>query len=439
MPTPTGARPRLLAAQAAAAVLDSGQSLDGLLAQRAAELDLGRDRALARRLVHVLMRDWPAVNALVSLLLTRKPARRDRLVHFILAVALAELREQREPPHAVVHAAVEAARLARLGHLSGLVNGVLRNYLRACDEWQARLPDDAVHRLGYPAWLVERLQTDWPQDWETVLAGGNASPPLWLRVNRRHWTRDAAAAALAEVGFESLASPNLPDALRLAHRVAIGRLPGFETGGLSVQDAAAQLTLEYLRPEPGQRVLDACAAPGGKAAHVLERADVELTAVELDAGRLERTADTLGRLGLSARLVQGDAAEPSAWWDGQPFDRILIDAPCSATGVIRRHPDIRWLRRAGDIDPLVDLQSRMLAALWPLLKPGGILVYVTCSVLKAENAGQASRFLELHADARAIEHASLPGRAQAPGRQILPGEDGMDGFYHVAFERLHPG
>jgi len=437
MPTQTGARPRLLAARAAEGVLDRGQSLEADFAERVAALEDARDRALARRLVHALMRDWPAANALVGLLLERKPARRDRLVHFILALALAELREGREPARAVVHAAVEAARLNGLSHLSGLVNGVLRNYLRSSHELLSRLPDDAVHRFGYPGWLVEHIQTDWPEDWPAVLAAGNQSPPLWLRANRRYWTPAAAQAALAEAGFESSSDPRLPDALRLDQRVAIRRLPGFAEGSLSVQDGAAQLTLEYLQPASGQRVLDACAAPGGKAAHVLERADVDLIAVELDAARLARTAETFKRLHLPARLVQGDATDPSAWWDGQPFDRILIDAPCSASGVIRRHPDIRWLRRPSDIDTLVELQQRMLAALWPLLKPGGILVYVTCSILKAENVRQASRFLELHADARAIEHASLPGRAQDPGRQILPGEADLDGFYHVAFERLH--
>ena len=439
MPTPTGARPRWLAARAAAAVLDRGESLDAQSAGHLAELDQARDRALARRLTHALMRDWPAVNALVSQLLKRPPVRRDRLVHFILAVALAELREAREPPRAVVHAAVEAVRMAGLSHLSGLVNGVLRNYLRASDAFLSLLPEDAVHRFGYPAWLVERIQRDWPDDWSSVLAAGNDPPPLWLRVNRGHWTRAEAALALAEAGFETRAPPELPDALQLMQRAAIRQLPGFAEGGLSVQDAAAQLTLAYVQPEAGQRILDACAAPGGKAAHLLECAEVDLTAVELDATRLARTAETLDRLGLRARLIQADAACPDEWWDGQPFDRILLDAPCSASGVIRRHPDIRWLRRAADIDPLVDLQQRLLAALWPLLKPGGMLVYVTCSILKAENVWQASRFLELHADARAIEPASLPGRAQGPGRQILPGDDGMDGFYHVAFERLCAG
>lgn len=425
----------MLAARAAASVLDHGQSLDGGFAERA-ELDDPRDRALARRLVHVLMRDWPAADRLVGLLLQRKPAQRDRLIHFILALALAELREGREPAHAVVHAAVESSRLAGLARLSGLVNGVLRNYLRRTDAFLGQLPDDAIHRYAYPRWLVERIRSDWPEDWESVLAAGNQAPPLWLRVNRRHWSRAAAQNALSEAGITAQAPTGLPDALCLEHRAAIRDLPGFEQGGLSVQDGAAQLAVEYLQPQSGMRVLDACAAPGGKAAHILERAELDLTAIELDPERLARTAATLDRLQLKARLLVGDAADPAAWWDGQPFDRILIDAPCSASGVIRRHPDIRWLRRPGDVARLVALQQRMLAALWPLLKPGGILVYVTCSILKAENVLQAKHFLETHADARAIEHASLPGRAQDCGRQILPGEAGLDGFYHFAAERL---
>ena len=426
-----------MAARGAAAVLDRGESLDMAMAAGLAGLGSARDRALARRLAHALMRDWPAVNALIGRLLEREPARRDRLVHFILAVALAELRQAREPAHAVVHAAVEATRAGGLSHLAGLVNAVLRNYQRRSQELLRHLPDDPGHVFGYPGWLVARIQADWPQDWPAILEAGNQSPPLWLRVNRCYWSPEAAQAALAEAGFTAGLVAGVPDALLLAQRVAIAALPGFAEGGLSVQDGAAQISAEYLQLAAGQRVLDACAAPGGKAAHVLERVAADLTAVELDPGRLARTAETLERLQLKARLVQGDAAEPAAWWDGRPFDRILIDAPCSATGVMRRHPDIRWLRRAADIDALVDLQSRMLDALWPLLKPGGILVYVTCSILKAENVEQASRFLERNADARAIEPPALPGRAQDCGRQILPGEAGMDGFYHVAFERLH--
>jgi 16S rRNA (cytosine967-C5)-methyltransferase len=261
-------------------------------------------------------------------------------------------------------------------------------------------------------------------------------PPLWLRVNRRHWSREAALDALSGAGLSAQAPDNFPDALLLEQRAAIGDLPGFAEGGLSVQDGAAQLVVEELALADGLRVLDACAAPGGKSAHILERADVELTALDIDAKRLERIGEGFDRLGLQGRLLAGDAADPESWWDGKTFDRILIDAPCSATGVIRRHPDIRWLRRASDIEALIATQQRILDALWPLLEPGGILVYATCSVLVAENSGQIRSFLERHTDARVIEHTELPGRPANPGRQLLPGDADCDGFYCLAARRL---
>ncbi|MFW5816104.1 MAG: 16S rRNA (cytosine(967)-C(5))-methyltransferase RsmB [Wenzhouxiangella sp.] len=436
MPTPTGAEPRLAAATAAAAVLDRGRALDEALGDTLVGLSAPRDRALARRLSHALMRDWPAANFLVGQLVRRRPARRDRLVHFILAVALVELRQAREPARAVVYAAVEAAARGGLKHLRGLVNAALRSYQRRRGELEAALPADPVHRFGYPEWLIEAVRRDWPADWERILGEGNASPPLWLRVNRRRWSVEQARQALAEAGLETHAVAGLPDALVLHQRVAISQLPGFADGRLSIQDGAAQATVEYLRLAPGLRVLDACAAPGGKSAHALEREDLDLTAVEIDPQRLERVSATFARLSLSARLLAGDAARPQRWWDGQPYDRILIDAPCSASGVMRRHPDIRWLRRASDLAGLVELQAQMLDAVWPLLKPGGILVYATCSIFKAENETQAQRFLEQHADARTFHLPHLPGQLQPHGRQVLPGEADMDGFYHLAVERM---
>ena len=437
MPTPTGAEPRLVAARGAAAVLDQGRALDEALSGPLQQMAAARDRAQARRLANALMRDWPAADHLVRSLLRRKPARRDRLVHFILAIALVELREAREPARAVVYAAVESAGLAGLGHLRGLVNGVLRSYQRRRLELDALEPDDPVRQTGYPAWLIDLVRSDWPTQWKLILEAGNRAPPVWLRVNRRFWSRDEAQRTLAQAGVETTAPAHSPDALILQQRMAIGSLPGFAEGSLSVQDGAAQAVVEYLQLQPGLRVLDACAAPGGKAAHALERTDLDLTAVDADPQRLEQVANTLTRLGLQANLVHGDAAEPQGWWNGQAYDRILIDAPCSATGVIRRHPDIRWLRRREDIAALVTLQARLLARLWPLLKPGGILVYATCSILRAENERQIQSFLEQHTDARALQHDTMPGCRQSFGRQILPGEDGMDGFYHVAVERLH--
>jgi 16S rRNA (cytosine967-C5)-methyltransferase len=433
---PSASGPRLAAAQALMQVLDHGQSLDAVLDQLVSALENSRDRSLARRLCHGVLRDWPALNRILDQLLKKPPARRERVVFFVLAVGLSELRDGREPDHAVVHSAVEAVRSGSLHRLASLTNAVLRNFLRQRERLEQGLDDDPVCRWGYPRWLIERVQADWPQDWSRILQAGNQPPPLWLRVNRRHWSREQACRALQEAGHEVMVPDGLTDALALGQRAAVSRLPGFAEGGLSVQDGAAQLSVEYLDLADGQRVLDACAAPGGKSAHMLERAAVDLTAIDIDSQRLARVAENLDRLQLKARLMAADAASPADWWDGQPFDRILIDAPCSATGVIRRHPDIRWLRKADDIDTLATVQSSLLDALWPLLAADGILVYATCSVISAENHQQVRSFMERHEHLDIIEHEQLPGQAMSPGRQILPGEMDLDGFYHCAVRRL---
>jgi 16S rRNA (cytosine967-C5)-methyltransferase len=428
---------RAAAARSLRRVLDQGQSLDAALDQELEGVDKGPDRALARRLCYTVLRDWPAVQGLSAALLDRPPAQRDRLVLFVLAVALAELREAREPDHAVVHSAVELTRALGLGRMAGLVNAVLRRYRREEEALHRALGASEVIRTGHPAWLIRRIHEDWPEQADAVLHNNNQPPPLWLRVNRRHWSRGHAMTALQEAGLNpEIPELPLPDALVLRQRARISDLPGFQAGGLSVQDGAAQLTAEYLDLRDGLRVLDACSAPGGKAAHILERADVDLVALDVDGHRLARLDEGLKRLGLSARLVEGDGCDPSAWWDGQLFDRILIDAPCSATGVIRRHPDIRWLRKPTDIEPLVATQRSLLEALWPLLAPGGILVYSTCSVLAVENERQAAAFIESRDHCEPIEHADLPGRCRRVGRQILPGDLDLDGFYHVAVRRL---
>jgi 16S rRNA (cytosine967-C5)-methyltransferase len=414
--------------------MDRGTALDEALDPLTGKLAGSRDRALARRLANALMHDWPAVQCIIARLLKRRPSKRDRLVEFVLAVALLELRQAREPGRAVVHAAVESIALSGLIHLRGLVNAVLRNYQRRKAEIDAGIPDDPEHRFGYPTWLVDRIRADWPDGWQEILIAGNSPPPLWLRVNRRHWSVAEAQQALAGAGAAARQIPELADALILEHRAAVSELPGFEEGGLSVQDGAAQATVEHLRLQPGHRVLDACAAPGGKSAHILEREDVELTALDVSDHRLARVRANFQRLGLKARVIAGDATCPEQWWDREPFDRILIDAPCSATGVIRRHPDIRWLRRASDLGELVQIQAQMLESLWPLLKPGGILVYATCSILNAENEAQAERFQNQHADARILQRSDRPGL----GHQIQTGQADMDGFYHLAVERL-PG
>ena len=433
-----GALPRLQAARAIQGVLDGGQALEAALEPLLAPLTEARDRALARRLCHALLRDWPAIDYALKQLLRKPLARRVRTARFVLAIGLAELRQRREPDHAVVHCAVEAARLGGFAPLAGLVNAVLRNYLRRRESLEPQQALDPVLRWGYPGWLIEQIRADWPAEWECILEAGNQPPPLVVRVNRRYWTREQARTALHAAGVDSEAPPLAADALILDRHAHVSSLPGFAEGGLSVQDGAAQRAVEHLELVDGLRVLDACAAPGGKAAHILERARVDLTALEVDPPRLERMARNLERLGLSARCRAVDATRPDEWWDGHAFDRILIDAPCSATGVIRRHPDIRWLRKPADLNALVATQRALLDALWPLLAPGGILVYATCSLLRAENERQAASFVERYGHIEVIEQAEQPGRACAPGRQILPGEAGMDGFYYLSVRRL-PG
>jgi len=431
--------PRLRAARAVQGVLEKHRSLDELLALQLNEVTDRSSRSMVRRLSHGVLRDWPALDFLLGQLLREPPRGRQRLIRYVLAVGLHELRSMPEAAHAAVDNAVEATRAAGCERLTGLSNALLRAYQRRRITLEAALPKRPEIRFGYPHWLLRAWQQDWPQDWQAVARAGNRVPPITLRVNRRHWSRAEAGRALEAAGLGLRTLPALPDALIVNERVPIAQLPGFAEGGLSVQDGAAQLAVEYLALADGLRVLDACAAPGGKAMHVLERADVALTAVDSDARRLTQIGDNLERLGLAAELVHGDAARPRDWWDGRRYDRILIDAPCSATGVIRRHPDIRWLRRSDDLAGLEEVQDALLNALWPLLAPGGILVYATCSVLARENHCQARRFVQAHRRVEIIDYDLLPGRPCRPGRQILPGEHDLDGFYYFAVRRVSSG
>ncbi|NKI35855.1 16S rRNA (cytosine(967)-C(5))-methyltransferase RsmB [Wenzhouxiangella sp. XN79A] len=430
----TGARPRLAAAHALTEVLDRGRALTDALDGLGDRLDASRDRAQVRRLCNRVLRNWPALDARVRARLRKPLARRNRWIHFLLAIAVDELDDAREPAPAVVHAAVEAVRAGGAAPMAGLVNAVLRTELRAPPGPEPG--DDDVLRYGMPGWLARRIRTDWPDDADAILAAGNRPPPTWLRVNRRRTTVEAARAALEAAGLPCTVDARLPDAIRLERPAAIGQLPGFREGHLSVQDAGAQVAVDLLDLAAGQRVLDACAAPGGKAAHILERADVELLAIDRDAARTRRIETGWARLGLSGRAAVADAARPDPWWDGRPFDRILVDAPCSATGVLRRHPDVRWLRREADIEANAAIQDAILEALWSLLRPGGLLVYATCSILHAENRDRGRKFLERQSDAEPVAFELPETRAVDPGRQILPGSLDRDGFYYLVLRRL---
>ncbi len=287
--------------------------------------------------------------------------------------------------------------------------------------------------VSHPDWLIKQIEQDWPQQAQQILLENNQQPPMALRVNLARISRDQYLQQLSEQGIEAVAVSFCPSAIILDKPVAVDLLPGFAEGLVSVQDTAAQLAAGLLDVQAGHRVLDVCAAPGGKTAHILEHQPQlkELVAVDVDESRMQRVSDTLQRLKLPATLVVGDAANPQDWWDGQLFDRILLDAPCSALGVIRRHPDIKLLRRAEDIKPLQALQKNILHAVWPLLAPGGIMLYATCSILKQENEQQIDAFLAEHPDAVELPIDAAWGFAGSHGRQIMTGESAMDGFYYA--------
>jgi 16S rRNA (cytosine967-C5)-methyltransferase len=422
---------RAIAAQVLAQVLGEGRSLAAALPP-ALECAAPRDRGLLQELCYGVCRWQPELQLLLDGLLNRPLDRRESVVRALLLTGFYQLHHSRIPDHAAVAETVVAAGQLGKPWAVSLTNAVLRSFLRRRADLLARVESDAAAQTAHPRWLLEWLQRDWPDDWPAIVAANNARPPFILRVNRLRVDRAEYRARLAATGRVAEPVATTTTALALAEPVEAAALPGFAEGWVSVQDAAGQQAAPLLDVRPGMRVLDACAAPGGKTAHLLECApDLDLTALDRDAGRLERVRDYLNRLGLAACLVEGDASRPVDWWDGVPYDRILLDAPCSATGVIRRHPDIKLLRRETDIAPLADRQQALLAALWPLLRPGGRLLYATCSVLRRENEQVVAAFLAAQPEAREQPIAADWGRGLAHGRQILPGEAGMDGFYYA--------
>jgi len=412
----------------------AGMSLDDALARAEAGGVIAADRPMLRALAYGVLRDHRLLGALLERLLERPLQKQQAEAHALLLAGLYQLRSMRVPAHAAVAETVNATALLDAAHLRGLTNAVLRRYQRERDALEASLPKDAAMRYSCPDWLAAALRLDWPQRWEQILAAANEPGPLTLRVNRRRTTRADYLATLERAGLAARAVAETADAVTLAEAMPVDRLPGFADGDVSVQDAAAQIAVDLLEPQGGQRVLDACAAPGGKTAHILERTDAEVVALDIDAARMLRVAETLGRLKLEARTLVGDARHPAAWWDDRPFDRILLDAPCSATGVIRRHPDIKWLRRADDIPRFAATQLDLLRALWPLLAPRGVLLYATCSLLEAEGAAVVAKFLAGEPTARAEPIEAAWGEASGAGRRLAPGGD-FDGFFYARLRR----
>jgi 16S rRNA (cytosine967-C5)-methyltransferase len=437
--TKSAARLRAEAAKTVHAVVAQGRSLDAVLLEREQHINPA-DRPLVKMLCYGTLRHHFRLRADLKILLDRPLKARDSVIESLLAIGLFQLNDTRIPDHAAVSSTVEAAKQLRRPKYAGLINAVLRNFLR--QGLGSREAGDDETRFNHPAWFIEQLRQDWPDDWQRILEANNERAPMWLRVNPNRTTTGLYIERLDEPDDGHAGLDGVIHAIRLAQPIPVGMLPGFADGDVSVQDAAAQIAAPWLLMHGGLRLLDACAAPGGKTGHLLELAspDSTLTAIDLDPERLEGIHENLKRLGLNATVLAADASKPREWWDGEPFDRILLDAPCSASGVIRRHPDIKVLRRASDIEALAKRQAAMLEALWPLLAPSGRLLYATCSVLTAENDAVVGDFLARHSDAR--EDRVLPNYnirdlmvEKTCGFQVLPGSQGLDGFYYVCLER----
>jgi 16S rRNA (cytosine967-C5)-methyltransferase len=430
------------AAQALDAVLSDGRSADVALAGFETSPERAAVRAIALGTIRWYLRLAPAIASLLE-----RPAAVSAPVQALLTVAAHQVEYSRNAPEATVHAAVDAARILNCARATGFVNAVLRRFVRERATLFARLDQSPPARTAHPQWLIGNLLASWPAECAAILAANNAHPPMTLRLDASRASREQYLDQLASAGIEAVMSQWIDSAITLNHPVAVSVLPRFAEGWVSVQDAGAQVAPRLLDVQARMRVLDACAAPGGKTGHLLEQAPpgVTVTAVDIDAARVARIDENLKRLRRKAELIVGDVSRPTSFWDGRPFDRILVDAPCSSSGVIRRHPDIKLLRRAGDIPQLAAGQLAILKAASSMLAPGGRLLYCTCSVLPEENENVVGKLL---AEEPGMRLAGMPAPADlAPGAkdrplgvQLLPGaEAGTDGFYYACLEKTTTG
>ncbi|MDX1486890.1 MAG: 16S rRNA (cytosine(967)-C(5))-methyltransferase RsmB [Acidiferrobacterales bacterium] len=430
MPT-EATKARAVAADIVAEVMHSGRLLDQALNAASARTPL------IQELAYGTLRWAIQLKAIAARLLNKPLRAKDADVSALLLVGLYQLLYMRTQEYAAVSETVSAVTVLNKAWSRELINACLRRFLREKDMLLADISADPALASSHPHWLLRELQRDWPDHWRAILSANNERPPMALRVNRLKLTREQYLERLRAEGIEATALAHTDSAVVLARPLAVTALPGFTDGWVSVQDEAAQLAAALLDLQPGQRVLDACAAPGGKLGHMLERcpAPAEVVALDKEPLRLALVEQNLARLRLKARVLAADAGDPDAWWDGRVFDRILLDAPCSATGVIRRHPDIKLHRSLAEVTKLCAQQATILAAVWPLLARGGKLLYVTCSILAVENERQMRAFLTQHPDAAPVA-LSLPfALARDPGMQILPGQEGMDGFYYGCLQK----
>ena len=424
---------RLIAAKVLTSVIRDGQSLTAALNNTLGVVESDKDRAFIQALCYGVCRNFHRLDYILSQMLD-KPLN-DLDVTALALIGLYQLKFMRVKSHAAVSETVLAAR--KKPWAKALINALLRSYLRGQEGFEQKADNVKSALVSHPDWLIQQIEQDWPMQAQQIFQQNNEQPPMALRVNLANISQDQYLQKLRDQGIEAEAVSFCRSAILLNKPAVVDILPGFSEGWVSVQDTAAQLAAELLDVQIGHRVLDVCAAPGGKAAHILEHQPKvrELVAVDIDKLRLQRVNDNFQRLKLSAKLIVGDASKPEDWWDGQLFDRILLDVPCSALGVIRRHPDIKLLRRAEDISTLQVLQQRIMTAVWPLLAPGGIMLYATCSILKQENEQQIEAFLATNANAIEVPINADWGLVRRYGRQILTGESAMDGFYYALIRK----
>lgn len=422
---------RALTAKCIFAVVDKGRSLGDELPKQLEKVS-GKDKGLLQELCYGVLRYLPELEFDTQAFINKPLKGKQRVFHFLILVGIYQIKYTRIPDHAAVGETVAGASALKNRHLKGMINGVLRSFQRSLKEKPPHtnkpLPDAIAY--NHPSWFIKKVQAAYPEEWQNILAANMERPPMWLRVNQLHHTVDEYVNLLNQQGIEIELIDSTSSALKLKQAIDVNTLPGFNEGHVSVQDAAAQQAAILLDAQPQDKVLDCCAAPGGKTCHIMESQPAleQMTAIDVEANRLTRVHENLTRLNLKANVICGDATQPQAWWDGEYYDRILLDVPCSATGVIRRHPDIKWLRKAEDITALHSLQQEILESIWGLLKPGGTLIYATCSILPEENKDQVTRFLAQHPDAT---HIALTDNPEDIGWQILPNEASMDGFYYA--------
>lgn len=435
--------PRALAATLLAKVITEKQSLTAVLKNAFSDHLTHQDRALLQALCYGVMRYLPQLQLLAQQLLSKPLKAKDQDIYCLLLSGFYQLVHMRIPAHAAVMETVTACDALQKTWAKALINGVLRRFLREQEQHLTEIDQNPEVRYNHPRWLIDAISAAWPEQWQNILHANNQQAPLTLRINPRHNSVADYLDLLKQAGMEAQPTRYSPQGIQLAQAVEVSLLPRFTDGAATVQDEAGQLAIPLLDLKPGQRILDACAAPGTKTSHIFEvEPDVaEVIALDIDPHRLAKIGATIKRMGLPEqdrlKLICADANHIKSWWDGRKFDRILIDAPCSATGVIRRHPDIKFLKRPSDIAFLAQQQLKLLNSLWPLLKPEGVLLYTTCSVLPQENSLLVEAFLAGQNKAQSVSIPAQYGIAQTLGRQTLPGMDNRDGFYYcvLCFEK----